>query len=204
MARSWFGWLTLAAAALCGTFVFPAQPAHVPDLGVGKLLIARRDAPDPVFGETVILLIRYDHTGTVGLVLNRRTKVPISRALQPLKGAIGRSDPVYIGGPVEGENVLALLKSNLMPEGSDHVTGKVYLASSAELLDKTLARRPAPDEFRAYLGYCGWGPGQLENEAGHGFWEVLNGSAEVVFDSDPETLWSRLIDRAEQRIARAY
>jgi hypothetical protein len=43
----------------------------------------------------------------------------------------------------------------------------------------------------------------LENETSHGFWQVLNGSADMVFDSEPETLWSRLIERAEQRIAWA-
>ncbi|MEO8050272.1 MAG: YqgE/AlgH family protein [Acidobacteriota bacterium] len=204
MRRGYFVLSAIAVGVLCGSLVLPAQPARVPELGVGKLLIAAREAKGPIFGETVILLIRYDQTGTVGLVINRRTKLPISKALEPLKGAIGRTDPVYIGGPVEGENVLALLKANLMPEGATHVTGKVYLIPSAALLDKTLAGHPEADEFHVYLGYCGWARGQLENEARHGLWQVLSGSADAVYDSEPETLWSRLIDRAEQRIARAY
>jgi putative transcriptional regulator len=136
-------------------------------------------------------------------MLNRRTEVPISRALQPLKGAGGRSDPVYAGGPVELANVLALLRTNAMPEGAEHVTGKVYLVSTETLLEKTLAKRPDPADFRVYLGYSGWSPGQLENETSQGFWRVLSGSADIVFDSEPETLWSRLIERAEERIARA-
>ena len=136
-------------------------------------------------------------------MLNRRTEVPVSRALEPLKGASGRSDPVFAGGPVELANVLALLRTNVMPEGAEHVTGKVYLVPTGELLEKTLAKRPDPADFRVYLGYCGWAPGQLENETSHGFWRVLNGSADIMFDSEPETLWSRLIERAEQRIARA-
>jgi len=192
-----------AAAIVCGTLLLPAQSVPVPDLGIGKLLVARRDAPDPAFAETVILLVRYDHSGTVGLTINRPTKVPISRALDPLKGAKGRSDPVYAGGPVEVVNVLALLKANAMPEGAAHVTGKVYLVSSETELAKTLARRPDPGDFRVYLGYCGWGPGQLENEVNHGFWQVLNANADIIFDAEPDTLWSRLVTRAEQRIARA-
>jgi putative transcriptional regulator len=204
MVRRWFGSLATAAAVSCVALVLAAQSARVPELGVGKLLVAKRDTKDQIFGETVILLIRYDHTGTVGLVINRRTKLPISKALDPLKRAIGRSDPVYIGGPVEGENVLALLRAKTMPEGAAHVTGKVYLIPSAELLDKTLAGRPDSGDFHVYLGYCGWGPGQLENEASHGVWQVLSGNADAVFDADPESLWSRLIERAEQRVARAY
>jgi putative transcriptional regulator len=193
--------LAIAALLLCGALTMPAQSTH--DLGIGKILVARRDAPDSTFAETVIVVVRYSQGGTVGLMLNRRTEVPVSKALDPLKGASGRSDPVYAGGPVELPNVLALLRANAMPEGAEHVTVKVYLVSTGAVLEKTLAKRPDPADFRVYLGYCGWSPGQLENEISHGFWQVLNGSADIVFDSEPETLWSRLIERAEQRIARA-
>jgi putative transcriptional regulator len=201
MMRRWSGTLAITAAVLCSALVVPAQSTR--ELGIGKLLVASRDAREPTFAETVILVVRYTHDGTVGLMLNRRTEVPVSRALDPLKGASGRSDPVFAGGPVELANVLALLRANVMPEGAEHVTGKVYLVPTGALLEKTLAKRPDPVDFRVYLGYCGWAPGQLENETSHGFWRVLSGSADIVFDSEPETLWSRLIERAEQRIARA-
>jgi putative transcriptional regulator len=193
--------MAVAAAVLCGALFLPAQSTH--DLGIGKILVAKRDAREATFAETVILVVRYTQGGTVGLMINRRTEVPVSRALDPLKGAGGRSDPVYAGGPVELPNVLALLRASVMPEGAEHVTGKVYLVPTGALLEKTLAKRPDPADFRVYLGYCGWSAGQLENETSHGFWRVLNGSADIVFDSEPETLWSRLIERAEQRIARA-
>jgi len=192
--------MAIAAVVWCSALIVPAQSTQ--DLGIGKLLVAKRDAREATFAETVILVVRYTQGGTVGLMLNRRTEVPVSRALDPLKGASGRSDPVFAGGPVELPNVLALLRTNIMPEGAEHVTGKVYLVPTGTLLEKTLAKRPDPADFRVYLGYCGWSPGQLENETSHGFWRVLNGSADIVFDSEPETLWSRLIERAEQRIAR--
>jgi putative AlgH/UPF0301 family transcriptional regulator len=201
MMRGWSRLLTVVVAVLCSAVVLPAQSTH--DLGIGKLLVARRDASDSEFAETVILVVRYTQGGTVGLMLNRRTEVPVSRALDGLKGAGGRSDAVFAGGPVELPNVLALLRANAMPEGAEHVTGKVYMVSTEALLEKTLAKRPDAADFRVYLGYCGWAPGQLENETNQGFWRVLSGSADIVFDPEPETLWSRLIERAEERIARA-
>lgn len=190
----------MAAAFLCTSLILPAQSTH--DLGIGKILVAKRDMPESTFAETVILVVRYSQGGTVGLMLNRRTEVPVSRALEPLKGAGERSDPVYAGGPVELPNVLALLRANIMPEGVEHVTGKVYMVSTGTLLEKTLAKRPDPADFRVYLGYCGWSRGQLESEISQGYWRVLSGSADIVFDSEPETPWSRLIERAEERIAR--
>ena len=86
-----------------------AQSAGAQDLGIGKLLVARRDAPDPTFAKAVILLVRYEKDGTLGLVINRRTKVLVSRALEGLNGAKGHSEPVYLGGPVERDTVFALL-----------------------------------------------------------------------------------------------
>src|SRR5579863_2069101 len=188
MVRGCSGTLAIAAVVFWSALALPAQSTH--DLGIGKLLVARRDAPDSTFAETVVLVVRYSQGGTVGLMLNRRTEVPVSRALDPLKGASGRSDPVYAGGPVELPNVLALLRANVMPEGAEHVTGKVYLVSTGDRLEKTLAKRPDPADFRVYLGYCGWAPGQLENEISQGFWKVLNGSPDIIFDAEPDTLWS--------------
>ena len=83
------------------------------DLAIGKLLVASRDLGDPNFAQTVILLVHYSgDQGSVGLVLNRRTDVPLSRVFQDLKEAKGRMDPVYVGGPVELDTVLALLKTS--------------------------------------------------------------------------------------------
>src|SRR5689334_9434420 len=129
MVRTFSRSMAIAAMVFCSALAVSAQSAH--DLGIGKLLIAKRDAPDSTFAETVILVVRYTHGGTVGLMLNRRTDVPVSRALDPLRGASGRSDPVFAGGPVELPNVLALLRSNVMPEGAEHVTGKVYLVPTS-------------------------------------------------------------------------
>jgi putative transcriptional regulator len=105
------------------------------------------------------------------------------------------------------QNVVGLLKASVMPEGALHVFGKLYLISTRLLLEKTLAERSGPGEFRVYLGYCGWGPGQLENEIRQRVWHVFAGNVagnqDLVFDSEPDTLWSRLIARVGQRIARA-
>ena len=42
---------------------------------------------------------------------------------------------------------------------------------------------------------------QLEMEVGVGAWLIFKGDAGMVFDPDPDSLWSRLMRRSEQRIA---
>jgi putative AlgH/UPF0301 family transcriptional regulator len=98
----------LSALLLAGACCLAAQSKKPEDLAVGKMLVTPRHAPDPLFAESVILLVRYDETGALGLMVNRRTTVPISRALRELDGAAAHSDPVFVGGPVQLEMVFAL------------------------------------------------------------------------------------------------
>ncbi len=194
--------LSLIAAVLCLPLVVAAQSKRPQDLGVGKLLVASRDSPDPTFAKTVILLVNFDEDGTVGLVINRRTKVPISRALDQLKPSTNRSDPVYLGGPVDLSAVLALLRAPSKPDEARRVVGDVYLVSTRPLLQKTLAAGTGPSDFHAFVGYCGWGAGQLENEMNLGVWYIFDGNAKLVFDSDPDSLWSRVVALTEQILVR--
>ena len=173
-------------------------------LVAGQFLVASRELGDPNFAESVILLIQYDSDhGAMGLIVNRRTDVTLARVFSDLKEAKGRTDTVYVGGPVELDNVLALLKSESKPEDSKHVFGDVYLVSSKALLEKTLSAQVESKSFRVYVGYAGWGAGQLEHEIALGGWHIMAADACSVFHSEPESVWPRLIRRTEQQIARA-
>ena len=193
--------LARVLAALLACAAWPAF-CQSDDIAVGKLLVASRDLGDPNFAKTVILLVRYDdEKGAVGLVINKRTDVPISRVFRDLKEAKGRGDPIYIGGPVELNTVMALLKTGNKPEGATRVFGDVYLISDKDLLTQTLASKAEATVFHTYVGYAGWGPGQLEHEVQLGAWHIMRGDAAAVFHADPDALWDRLIQRTETNIA---
>ena len=179
----------------------PVQSKHVEALGAGKLLVATRELGDPIFAKTVILLVQYDAQGVLGLVLNRRTQVPLSRVLEDLKAAKDRSDPVYLGGPVEIPAVFALLKSPAKIEGADHVFGGVYLISRKTLLEQTISTRPDPSVFHVYLGYAGWTDNQLQKEVELGAWFIFPADAGTVFNAHPDSLWSQMIRKTELNLA---
>jgi putative AlgH/UPF0301 family transcriptional regulator len=191
---------------IAALFVVALAPmvGRAQDLAPGKFLVASRDLGDPNFAETVILLVSYDEQkGAMGLVVNHRTDVPLSRVFQDLKAAKGRADLAYVGGPVELSSVLALLKSSSPPDEAKRVFGDVYLLASKALLEKTLASEVGPDAFHVYVGYAGWGPGQLEHEIDLGGWHILQADAANVFHADPDSVWKRMIQRTETQIARA-
>lgn len=171
------------------------------DLAVGKFLVARRDAPDPRFARTVILLAKYGQEGAMGIVVNRPTQLPLARVLDGVKGAKGRQERAYLGGPVEMENVLAMVRTRENVADGLHVLPDLYVIASKAAVEKALAGKSDPGTFRAYMGYSGWGPKQLEHEMDLEAWFVLKGDTGIVFDPEPETVWSRLIKRTEAQIA---
>jgi putative transcriptional regulator len=185
---------------LPATFL-PIQFKNPKDLGIGKLLVASRGLGDPRFAGTVILLVHYDENGVVGLFLNRRTDVPLSQVLD-LKAAKDRSDPVYIGGPMEPSAAFALFQSSVKIEKAENIFGSVYLISDKGVFEKTISSRPDPNVFHVYLGYAGWTQDQLRAEVQLGAWFVFPADAATVFNSDPGSLWIKMIHKTELRLAK--
>lgn len=179
----------------------PVQSRNPNDLGLGKLLVASRDLGDPNFAETVILLVHYDTEGVVGLMLNRRTDLPISRVLAQLAAAKGRSDPVYLGGPVETPTVFALQHSTEKLESGEHVFDSIYWVSSKDALEKAMSSHLDSDAFHVYLGYAGWTAKQLRNEVRLGSWFVFQADNQIVFNANPDSLWRQMIQKTELNMA---
>jgi putative AlgH/UPF0301 family transcriptional regulator len=208
-------------------FVFPGQPANgsVPpwirdarhdnrratflavqsknpdQLALGKLLVASRDLGDPNFAKSVVLLVQYDSQGVVGLMINRRTNVPLSRVFQQLKAAKDLSDPVYAGGPVDIPTAFALLRSQSKVEGAQ-VLGGVYLISAKPQFEEILSKHPDPAGFHVYLGYAGWTRDQLRMEVKLGAWFIFQGNTQTVFSANPDSLWPEMIRQTELNVTQ--
>lgn len=177
----------------------PGRDVIVGELAAGTLLVAARNLPDPNFTDTVVLLLEYSRDGAAGLVLNRPSEVPLSRAFPGVEQGAGVAATAFIGGPVSQDAVLAL--SRAACEACPRVGGDIYLVNTPDALKERLAAGADARRLRVYLGYAGWGGGQLETETRQGAWRVLEADARVVFDPDPESLWRRLIKRTEGVLA---
>ncbi len=191
-----WGWAVVILAASLS-----AQSVRTEDIAVGKFLVAHRKLADPNFAESVVLIVHRDKTGTIGLIINQRTRLTLAKIFEDVKGAAGQTDSMYFGGPVEPRGVMALIRTSDAPANSEHVFGDIYLMSRKTQLDKTIATQPDPKHFRAFMGYSGWGIGQLETEMKTGSWFVFPGSPSIVFDPAPKSVWEKLIQRTEQQLA---
>jgi putative transcriptional regulator len=176
-------------------------PGPVRDLAPGKLLVAARDLLEPSFAESVVLLTDHNEKGSVGLIVNRVTKVPVSSVLPDVEPKQGTPALIYFGGPVEGQGVMALLRSDQNRPGSRRIFADVFLITERALLDEMMSSGSGEGRVRVYVGYSGWSPGQLARETAQGAWHVIDGDPGLIFDADPDTLWEREIRRAGERVA---
>ena len=159
----------------------------------GTLLVAQPVMDDPNFARTVILLLAHDDAeGSMGLVINRPGSALDSPERSPLVEWIATSvgpHVEFIGGPVEESGYICLSQDFGSPSG---------VTSIDMMSDDTTSN----SVHRVFQGYSGWGPGQLSYELTENAWWVLPSEPSDAFDSDPFTLWSRVMGRQTSELRK--
>lgn len=168
-----------------------ALPASA--LGRGKLLVATRRMRGDFFARTVVLLLDYSPTGALGVVVNRPTTVGLTDLLPALDSVPDPLDRVHLGGPVDPGRMVFLIRAAVAPHDGRRIFADVHATGSALALRQAIERDESPARFHAYVGYAGWGPGQLDAEVARGDWYVAPAAAELIFDPATDDLWDRLV-----------
>jgi len=172
----------------------------------GLLLAATPLLGDPNFRRTVILIVEDDpEDGTLGVVLNRPTEVPLGQVLEAWTSLVTGPPVVFRGGPVSPNSALALA----LARAGDEPLGWRSLAGSPMMSRVGLVDLGAPPEvlaggitsFRVFAGYAGWGAGQLRAEIDEGAWYVLAGEPADAFAADPGRLYPEVLRRQGGELA---
>jgi len=167
-------------------------------IAAGKLLVATDTVRGEIFARTVILLLHYDESGAMGLVVNRPTEVEPAEVMDDPEALSAYQGTLFWGGPVEMAGLRVLVRSDAPPEGAETIVGNVHLVS----FEAAVSRLPADvGNLRLYIGYAGWAPGQLDGELAIGSWDVRAAADELVFADDPGGLWQQLKPERDYRVA---
>ena len=190
--RASFAWLAAAAIA-CAS----AAPAAAQSLTTGSLLVASPELSDPLFARSVVLVLRHDDEGTLGIVLNRPTNLVPATIFPELKDGIGGyAGNLFRGGPIAPTRLLYVVRGLAAATvNGPEVLDKVFLSIDDASLPDMTRLADGTNELRLYAGHAAWQPEQLEREINAGGWQVLPGTAELVFHADPGTLWTELEGR---------
>ena len=182
----------------------PAQSPSEFDSLAGQLLVATPEMTDPRFSRTVIVVVRHDHTGALGLIIN---KLIGSSTVADLLAGFGEegadmADSIAInyGGPVQPFVGLSLHSSDFAIEDTTTVNEYLSMSSGVEVL-KAMAENRGPRNVLFMLGYAGWGPDQLEGELQRRAWVIAPADEAFIFAQDPEKgnegKWKKALNRMQ-------
>lgn len=165
----------------------------------GYFLISESNMPDPNFFQTVVLMLEHNAEGAFGLVVNRRSQLRLADVMPDFDNARGREAPLYVGGPVQQEYLFGVHSDLPGQAPGDNavlpVPGVIFEPSFRNIQGyfepETWESIPADDRPRIhlFLGYSGWGPGQLEKELQLGSWMVHRAEPRIVFHPNPDEGW---------------
>lgn len=160
-------------------------------LTTGEIIVSEPFLPDPNFMRSVIVLVEHSLTGSLGFVLNNKS----SFVLEDLGEEFHAIDlPVYYGGPVE-RNTLHFLHT--LGNKIDHTVPISDIFSWSGNLKNTLNLIRLgiikDSQIRFFLGYSGWGKGQLQSEYNQKSWLQIKNIQNDIFGIEPQNLWRQVL-----------
>lgn len=176
---------------------------EVDEVEAGSALIAAPALRDPNFCRTVVLVIDHRASGTLGVVLNRPSEVPVREVL-PLWGPYATvPQALYVGGPMQQRAALCVAA---LPAGVDaeRTEGVIKVRGSLALVhldaDPELMA-PRLRGLRVFAGYSGWDQGQLAGEIQRGDWIVVPALPDDVLAPPGTDLWGHALRRQGMPLA---
>jgi putative transcriptional regulator len=197
--------LALTATVVPATFLKAAHPCCDKTSTfvslTGQLLVSSPEIRDPHFNHAVILVVRHNQGGAMGIVINMPTE---ERPLADILKALGEADTnvkgkvqIFAGGPVQPEFGFVIHSADYRGTGTIDVTGSVRVTSNNQIL-RDIGSNKAPKKSLIAFGYAGWATGQLEDELQRRVWFIAPGDLNLVFDENREKLWDTAYARRSQ------
>jgi len=157
----------------------------------GQLLLDSGQLQGSFFQRTVVLICQHDADGAFGLVLNRATGNRAGDMIVANLPELLKNCPLFLGGPVQPAALSFLHTDSFVPEAN--VLPNLSLGHSLDTLIEIGDSFSPTRKLKMFAGYAGWSPGQLEDEIKRKAWLTHPASLELVFDTEPQHLWQKIL-----------
>ena len=165
----------------------------------GRLLISEPFLPDPNFERTVVLLCEHNEDGSFGFVLNKPSILKVSEVMEDLATL---DSVVYVGGPVQQDTLHFIHRNATLENAVEIVTGIQWGGAFENLMLLLETHQIDQKDIRFFLGYSGWGPGQLDAELDQDSWIVCDYvTDQLLFDTEPEIMWRKTLENMGGRFS---
>ncbi|MBK9334211.1 MAG: YqgE/AlgH family protein [Ignavibacteria bacterium] len=158
----------------------------------GRLLLSAPFLND-IFKRSVILITENNKEGSVGFILNKETDFKLHEIIEDFPEF---NSKVFIGGPVQQDSLNFIHRAGDILNDSYEISDGIYWGGNIDHLKLLIESNAlSSDDFRFFLGYSGWGSGQLENELSTKSWYLGNPDPDNIFNDESSSLWSKILRR---------
>jgi putative transcriptional regulator len=165
--------------------------------GTGKVLVSEPFLPDSFFNRTVVILTEHTEKGSVGFILNKMVQIKVSDAVE---GFGSFNERLTMGGPVSPDTLHYLHTLGDLVPGSIHVTGDLFWGGEIDAIRQLVKdKRAGYGDIRFFLGYSGWGEGQLERELSEDSWLIGEAATELIMRYHEPDIWKKVLRTMKQR-----
>ncbi|MDT8400285.1 MAG: YqgE/AlgH family protein [Bacteroidales bacterium] len=163
----------------------------------GRMLISEPFLPDTFFNRTLVYLTEHNEKGSVGFIINKSINIRVNDALE---GFPGWEEKLAMGGPVAPDTLHYLhTLGDIIPE-SMWVSDNIYWGGNIEVIKELIiSGKAGKGDIRFFLGYSGWGAGQLEKELKENSWVIADVAPEVVMKYRKEDSWKTVLRSLNKR-----
>jgi putative transcriptional regulator len=153
----------------------------------GILLIADPFLKDPNFLRTVVILCEHQEQGSFGFVLNKQIEQTLDELITDLEG---HELPVYYGGPVQMNTIHFLHQYPDLIPGSQKISNDIYWGGNFETVTALIKNKSIDlNKIKFFVGYSGWGDGQLTDELKEKSWLTVSATNNLVFNTQHDEIW---------------
>ena len=165
----------------------------------GMFLIAGANMLDPNFSRTVILLCEHRYEGSFGLVLNQPLSIKLADIVTNIKNWDGK---VHRGGPVQENSLHFIHRRGDLDIGSKEIMPGVFWGGEFKELARHIGtKRISSRDVRFFVGYSGWGEGQLASEIGRDSWYLSKATTQMIFYEDSRNHWRNIFKTMSDEFA---
>jgi putative transcriptional regulator len=150
-------------------------------------LIADPFLKDPNFMRTVVFLCEHQDEGSFGFVLNRNYDYTLDELVNGLDDL---KLPVFYGGPVQMDTIHFLHQYPEKIPGGYEISEGVFWGGDFDVAIQMIRKGEVNlQRIRFYIGYSGWGTGQLNDELNEKSWLTVKATRKIIFLKETEEIW---------------
>jgi len=179
---------------------------------VGKLLVARPGLRESIFARSLVIICSHDAQGAWGLIVN--SPIENTERCTQVWDYLGYSQgapfgmDLWLGGPVLPDRVIVMHDLSWRGPATQPLVNNLGITQDPSIF-QALHHGHGPRDYKIFLGFAAWSPGQLEGElGGQAPWTVEQswlisavGGDEIMSVDSQEEQWFSAVQGVSQRWA---